>query len=343
MKKKKIYINWIMLVFLLLGFSMGIKAGEQYRKVKDLSGEWRFSIGDKSEWANPDFDDSDWEMIKVPGRWENEGYYGYDGYAWYRNSFTLSQKTNKMPVYLSLGYIDDVDEVFFNGKLIGKTGSFPTYYSTAFNAKRFYRIPNELINGNGKNTIAVRVFDEGGEGGIIHGDIAIIADLNAIPVDFDLQGEWNFKLGDKEVVSNDVWEFSNWDKILVPDMWENQGYKNYDGVGTYAVEFDVNNEFQNRQMVLVLGKIDDIEQVYLNGELVSQFGNFDRKTTYKYSEAYRQLRGVYLPEDVLIHNGRNVLVVKVLDTGGIGGIYEGTVGLITQDNYIEYWNNRRRN
>jgi len=94
-------------------------------------------------------------------------------------------------------------------------------------------------------------------------------------------------------------------------------------------------------MVLALGRIDDFDQVYLNGKLVGQSINFNKDKTFQYSNFYRQIRGYYLPSDALIQKGRNVLVVKVLDTGGNGGIYEGSQGLITQTNYINYWKARR--
>ncbi len=34
-----------------------------------------------------DFDDSKWDKITVPSSWENQGFRGYNGYAWYRVSF----------------------------------------------------------------------------------------------------------------------------------------------------------------------------------------------------------------------------------------------------------------
>jgi len=245
-------------------------------------------------------------------------------------------------MYLSLGYIDDVDEVYINGHLIGKTGTFPNNYTTAYNAKRIYRIPKNVLNAMGENSIAVRVYDEGGEGGIIHGDIAIMIDFDAIPVDYDLQGTWKFKTKDCKIVENAAWDFSDWDEIIVPGIWQNQGYKNYNGIASYSVEFTLSNEFDGERMVLVLGKIDDLDQVFLNGELIGQSGDFTVKTLYNNLEFHKQLRGYYLPINALNNNGKNVLVVKVLDAGGLGGLYQGSVGLITQSHYIDYWRARRK-
>jgi len=247
-----------------------------------------------------------------------------------------------MPLYISLGYIDDVDEVYVNGHLIGKTGSFPNNYTTAYDAKRIYKIPKNILNANGKNSIAVRVYDQEGEGGIIHGDIALMIDFDAIPVDYDLQGTWKFKTGDCKIVKNVAWNFSNWGEIIVPGIWENQGYKSYDGIASYAIEFNLSNEFDGERMVLALGKIDDLDQVYLNGKLIGQSGDFTKNTVYNNLDFHQQLRGYYLPIDALNNNGKNILIVKVLDVGGLGGLYKGAVGLITQAHYINYWRARRK-
>jgi len=334
-------ISYITLVVLLL-FVYNEANSQELRKVTNLQGEWKFSIGDNSEWSSKDVNDHEWDKIRVPGSWEDQGFHGYNGYAWYRTYFWVEDKFSTMPLYLSLGYIDDVDEVYINGHLIGKTGSFPNNYTTAYNAKRIYRIPKNILNVNGDNSIAVRVYDEGLEGGIIHGDIAIMIDFDAIPVAYDLQGTWKFKTGDCNIVKNAAWNFSDWDEIIVPGIWENQGYKSYDGIASYAIAFDLNNEFDGERMVLVLGKIDDLDQVYLNGKLVGQSGDFTKNTLYNNSESHQQLRGYYLPIDALNNNGKNILIVKVLDAGGVGGLYKGSVGLITQAHYINYWRARRK-
>ena len=339
--KTNIRILYITLVVLLL-----VICNEAYNqeltKATDLQGEWRFSIGDNSEWSSKDLNDQEWDKIRVPGSWENQGFHGYNGYAWYRTYFWVEDKFSTMPLYLSLGYIDDVDEVYINGHLIGKTGSFPNNYTTAYNAKRIYRIPKNILNANGDNSIAVRVYDEGREGGIIHGNIAIMIDFDAIPVDYDLQGTWKFKTGDCKIVKNVAWNFSDWGEIIVPGIWENQGYKSYDGIASYAIEFNLSNEFDGERMVLVLGKIDDLDQVYLNGKLIGQSGDFNKKTLYNNSESHQQLRGYYLPIEALNNIGKNILIVKVLDAGGLGGLYKGSVGLITQAHYINYWRARRK-
>lgn len=340
MNKNKLHITSIIIIVLLGFISESYARPDNLKEVIDLSGDWKFSIGDKEEWSEVGFDDSEWEEVHVPKSWENQGFYGYDGYGWYRTSFININKLDKFPLYLSLGYIDDVDEVFVNGKLIGKTGTFPPYYSTAYNARRIYRIPEGLLKKEGKNVIAVRIYDDGGEGGIVHGEVSLMIDIAAIPVDYSLQGTWKFKINDCKVVSNKECDFSNWDDILVPGCWEDQGYKHFDGIGCYALKFKLGDQFVGKDAVLLLGKIDDADQVYLNGELIGQSGSFNYKNSWG-GNMSSQNRGYYLPKNALINNGENVIFIRVMDFGGAGGIYEGQIGLISQENYIDYWHARR--
>ncbi|MGQ1909590.1 beta galactosidase jelly roll domain-containing protein [Marinifilum sp. RC60d5] len=334
---KKSVKSVILLLLVFVGIAMNTSA-QEFKKVVDLNQRWKFSVGDNSEWASPNFDDSNWERINVPSSWENQGFYGYDGYAWYRTNFLSVDIPLDQSLYLNLGNIDDVDEVFVNGQRIGQTGSFPPRFSTAYTSNRLYHLPAKFIKK--RNTIAVRVYDDVGEGGIISGDISLMIDRDAIPVDIDLQGNWKFKTG--KYAHENIAQMENWDDIIVPGYWENQGYKNYNGYACYALEFSLEKEVLKERMVLVLGKIDDIDQVYVNGVLVGQSGEFTEQTVRERSESYKQMRGYYLPVNLLRSNEKNRIIVRVFDMMEGGGIYTGSVGLLSQDNYIKYWNARRK-
>ena len=111
----------------------------------DLEGNWRFSIGDDTTWASPDYSDNNWEKIKVPGMWEDQGFHGYNGYAWYRKTFEIPENLVEENFILNAGFIDDVDETFVNGKLVGMSGAFPPQFVTSYAAHREYSIPKGLL------------------------------------------------------------------------------------------------------------------------------------------------------------------------------------------------------
>ena len=49
-----------------------------------LDGPWRFQIGDDPRWADPKFDDSAWQTVKLGQSLAEKGIDAYAGYAWYR-------------------------------------------------------------------------------------------------------------------------------------------------------------------------------------------------------------------------------------------------------------------
>ncbi|WFB36747.1 hypothetical protein P3T73_03100 [Kiritimatiellota bacterium B12222] len=153
----------------------------------DLPDVWKFAIdpdhqGTEEGWSAPDFDDADWQTLGVPGFWENQGVTAvnphspnarqpYDGYAWYRCEIMLPEiLTGDGDLYVTLGAIDDADVTYFNGVVIGKTG---TESKGAYSAIRRYRIPEALIQGKRKHTLAIRVFDNVGGGGLTGPDFYI--------------------------------------------------------------------------------------------------------------------------------------------------------------------------
>lgn len=341
------YRNKFIFISIICVLCLGgkIKASEENLiLLQSLRGSWFFSIGINEEWTSPKFNDSSWETVRVPSPWEDEGFNGYNGYAFYRKKINIPSSYKGRMLYLNLGYIDDVDEVYINGHKIGSTGTFPPDYNTAYNAERIYYIPEEVIAFDAQNLIAVKVYDSNGEGGIVGGEIGLYGGKASVNFDVNLQTIWKFKTGDdmgrKETDFND----SGWSEIFVPAKWEDQGYRDYDGTAWYRKTFTYQSS-TDEKMVILLGKIDDADQVYVNGTLVGSTGTFpDRNNPDpSYGAEYNAFRGYYIPDGLLKKNQKNVIAVRVIDTGGDGGIYEGPVGIISQTKYIEYWRKIKNN
>jgi len=136
--------------------------------------EWKFLTGDKPEYIDSARNEYWWNDISPLNVWEKQGFQGYDGFAWYRVKVVVpvSMKKNAEKyggLMLNLGRIDDADETWFNGHRIGATGKMPPDYAGAYDVPRSYLIPPGYVNWGGKNTIAVRVYDAGGDGGLYGG------------------------------------------------------------------------------------------------------------------------------------------------------------------------------
>lgn len=321
---KKISLILLLSVFTFSSFAQVIK----------LRGEWKFRIGDKSMWSNPKYDDSDWDNIIAPAAWEEEGFNGYDGFAWYRKKFDGTNLEKGESYYLNLGYIDDCDEVYVNGTLIGVSGTMPPKFKTAFNSERKYTLPSEVINFAGDNIIAVRVFDVTLGGGIIDGDLGIYRSAkNRMLV--DLSGLWQFaKTRNEKPLDGDA----EWTKMMVPSAWEHQGYYRYDGYAWYRKTFTLPANFSEKdeEIVLMLGKIDDFDKTYLNGKLI---GKTNDGEDYGESRSFEKRRVYTIPDGLLKKGSANVIEVLVEDMGNVGGIYEGPIGITTRTAYQRYFKN----
>lgn len=145
---------------------------------KPLVGEWLFRKGDGADYAAPAFADADWQKVKLPAPWEQHSDYTEDNvYGWYRTKVFVPQEWKGRPVRVLLGKIDDVDESFFNGSKIGQNGRMPDdaagYKSAALTTRAYTIAPQDLHYGE-ENTIAIRVFDALGDGGMVHGPLGIL-------------------------------------------------------------------------------------------------------------------------------------------------------------------------
>lgn len=180
-----------------LGMSEGERSGLAEtiaRRDQEMADRLRSIMGELPErdegivdgvalWAAPDHDDSGWLAITVPAFWEQAGFEGMDGVAWYRTSFSLTQEEASAGATIGLGMIDDSDTAWINGVPVGGI-------EWAWNQVREYEAPPSALRA-GANSLAVRVFDGGGGGGIA-GDPETVY-VEAAGARRALAGSWKFK------------------------------------------------------------------------------------------------------------------------------------------------------
>jgi sialate O-acetylesterase len=101
----------------------------------------------------------------------------------------------------------------------------------------------------------------------------------------------------------------HWRSIKTPMYWENQGYIDIDGIGWYRKEIQLNEDHTNTNITLHLGKVDDSDITFINGIEIGRTEN-------KYDEDR-----IYTIDKKYLNPGNNMIVVRVQDTGGNGGIW----------------------
>lgn len=159
--------------------------------IATATAEWEESIettdiGLTNNWELNDVPGwQEWPSMLLPRNWESGGLPYTDGAVWFKTSFLLSAEQAESPILMTLGKLDDSDQTYVNGQLVGQMGPDP-------GAIRVYEIPADCLQ-EGENIITVRIRDYGFVGGFT-GSTANLK-LQQDIWQSSLVGYWKYQLG----------------------------------------------------------------------------------------------------------------------------------------------------
>jgi sialate O-acetylesterase len=110
--------------------------------------------------------------------------------------------------------------------------------------------------------------------------------------------------------SDPNYDATAWKTLELPGYWENQGAGNVDGAVWVRKEITLTKAMIEKDAILELGIIDDIDSTYFNGKKVGTKPN-------KWA-----LRNYKIPAS-LLREGKNVIAIRIVDTDGSGGFIPG--------------------
>jgi alpha-L-fucosidase len=140
-----------------------------------------------------------------------------------------------------------------------------------------------------------------------------------LPV-LDLTGMWWFHKGDRDEWRKPETSEEGWEKVALPDNWEHHSQYTDDNVyGWYRLHVFVPAEWKGHDLKLPLGKIDDCDISYVNGNEVGRMGVFPPK----FSTAWNEERHYVVPAKMIKFGGDNVIAIRVFDGTGNGGLDAG--------------------
>ena len=133
---------------------------------------------------------------------------------------------------------------------------------------------------------------------------------------------WKFQPGDDLAWANPQYDDASWNSITAGRTWEVQGYENLDGFAWYRYSVIIPSTLKEKAVkhggfILRLGRIDDSDATYFNGELIGQMGGFPPN----YIGAYGLDREYIIPVELVRWDQPNVIAIRVYDAGGGGGLY----------------------
>ena len=151
------------------------------------------------EFSKKSFDDSSWDFWlpkSISKEQKNSGSFESkldennqiisDGVIWFRAKINIENIESEYSLIINNG-IDDLDLTYFNGQLIGDT--------IGWDKARNYKIPKEILE-KGENSIAIRVYDGGGPGGI-NGIVEVKNSLTSQTIPFN-----SFKFKHQAFITN---------------------------------------------------------------------------------------------------------------------------------------------
>lgn len=140
-------------------------AAAQQRYGAQWERSWRTRSGEQpgTEPWNPQAVDSGTWHVAPPGlgdyqAWGVPALSNFLGMLWYRTQLQLTAEEAAQPAWLDLGGVDEVDQTWLNGHVIGNSFGFGT--------ERSYRIPDGVLRA-GDNTLVVNVLNTYGAGGLV--------------------------------------------------------------------------------------------------------------------------------------------------------------------------------
>ena len=103
-------------------------------------------------------------------------------------------------------------------------------------------------------------------------------------------------------------EVGGWKTMNLPTNWEAAGLPDYDGIVWFRRDFELPADWNDKDLNLHLGPIDDRDTTWVNGSKVGEMNDWNQDRDYK------------VPKK-LLKPGRNTIAIRVLDTGGGGGLH----------------------
>jgi len=138
---------------------------------------------------------------------------------------------------------------------------------------------------------------------------------------YAVEGTWRFHKGDDMKWKTPALDDGAWESVRLPASWERHSdYTEPNAYGWYRRRIVVPSTMAGQDVLLALGKIDDVDETFFNGVAIGSTGIFppDYESRWQEDRLYR------VPRDLIQFGRENVIAVRVYDGSGDGGMYAAT-------------------
>jgi sigma-B regulation protein RsbU (phosphoserine phosphatase) len=204
----------VILALLLMAAACGTQAQvfdfeNSHSQTISLDGLWRFYLGDDPDgrlgWANPAFNDSNWQLLRSDTSWSEQGYKNYTGFAWYRFKVLLPDRHGKLAICIPR--LRTSYQIFANGRLIGQFGGMPPRGEYIIEFDHIVPLPPQEPPSGHALSIAIRVwhmgwFDKGNGGPAGSATFGEVSALNVLKAQDNWARFWSITSGNALMLMN---------------------------------------------------------------------------------------------------------------------------------------------
>jgi sialate O-acetylesterase len=283
-------------------------------------------------WHRPEFDDSGWGSMPVPGYWQQHGH-NYSAVMWFRRRVKLPAAMIGRELTLHLGAVDKHDITYAGGIEVGRTGA--DFDTSVHDHSRTYPIPAAQTRG-GELVLAVRAYSFMYAGGLTGPaeSMRITLQGDDSGENIPLAGDWRYQvehdLGLVDLAQLELGHgnhrspymlFENMIKPLLP--------VGIAGAIWYQGENNANRDESSLYRRMLRDLIEDWRHHFGLGDFpfgVVQLPNFQEAADYQGDSHWARLRAA---QAAALHLPRTGLAVTI-DCGEAGDIHprdKKTVGL----------------
>ncbi len=149
-----------------------------------------------------------------------------------------------------------------------------------------------------------------------------IEDLPPLPPGCNMaigDGMWRFNKGDDMAWKDPALDDGAWQEVKLPATWEAHSDYTQDYVyGWYRRKIEIPAEMRGKDVRLAIGRIDDVDETFVNGVKVGGNGSFPPE----YQSAADKVRVYDVPAALLKGDGSDVVAIRAFDGLGNGGLLE---------------------
>jgi len=133
-----------------------------------------------------------------------------------------------------------------------------------------------------------------------------------------VEGKWRFHKGDDPAWKRPGLGDFDWEEVILPDAWQHHShYTEANAYGWFRRHLALPRETEGKEVDLILGKIGDVDETYVNGIRVGGTGSLPPN----FQSAADRERCYRVPAGIVHGDGTDLVAVRVFNASTNGGIY----------------------